>query len=1048
MTSVRLEEAAPLSSAQETLQLLAGVPGAERAYHVHACLRLHGPLDVEALETALRDVGSRHPTLAGGEELRRLEASSEGEVREAAAREVVRPFELDGPLWRATLWRLGDDDHVFLWCAHQIACDRPSVPIVLRELAEAYAGRQPEVECSVTWADLVRREQEALARDAEGAAAWWKEHLAGTPDLTLPSDRPRPPRPGFRSEVARLRAEPRLGRALRELARAEGADPLAVSLAALGALLRRSTGHEDVVVGMPYDGRPPGAEDVVGCFGTSIPVRLHVAADSSFRELVAAAGATAAAATEHGMLPLPQIVEALHDDPERSRVPLFRIGLVVEDERPPELPGLRVETERLDAGSAELDLTVTVKLAGDDAELAAEYDVEQYDQWTVERFLHHLHALLRAALAAPERRPAEETLLAPGETVAIVERWTDATEPAAPENVLELFHSQVERTPDAPALEAGDERLTFAELQARATRLAALLRAHGAGRDERVAFCLPRVADLPVAALAVLEAGAGYVPLDATLPPERMRYMLEDSKPVAVLVHSTLADRVPAGDVPVLVLDRLGDELAAQPADAPPADVRADDLAYVIYTSGTTGRPKGIEMTHRAPANVVAYQLRFPRRLPPGEGRTLQFTTLAFDVSVQELFVTWCGGDTVVMIDEESRADPEQLLRVLREQRITTLYLPHVALEQLVHAAELTGEAPPTLVDVYQAGEQLKVTPALRSFFAALPGCVLHNHYGPTETHICTEYTLSGPPEEWPELPPIGRPIDDARAFVLDDARRAVPAGGIGELYVGGVQIARGYLGREELTRERFAEIDVDGGPERAYNSGDLVRLDAHGELQFLGRRDTQVKIRGFRVELGEIETALAEHPAVAMTVVALRTLGVTPALVAYVVPSPSAPDEARLAEELHAHLAERLPPYMLPRRYVTLERFPRTATGKVDRKLLPAPTLDGEGAQAAPPETPWEEVVVSVLERRLDAAGAGREDRFFELGGHSLAALGVVGDVKAECGVRLPVSLLLANASVAEIGAAIEAEVLRGLGPEQLDALLNQVSAGQGGRG
>ncbi|HJQ73600.1 MAG TPA: amino acid adenylation domain-containing protein, partial [Gaiellaceae bacterium] len=751
---------------------------------------------------------------------------------------------------------------------------------------------------------------------------------------------------------------------------------------------------------------------------------------------------------EHGVLPLPQIVEALHDDPERSRVPLFRVALVVEDERPPELPDLRVETERLDAGSAELDLTVTVTLAGDDAELAAEYDVEQYDRWTAERFLHHLHALLRAVLAAPERRPADETLLAPGETVAIVERWTDATEPAAPESMLELFRAQVERTPDAPALEAGDERLTFAELQARATRLAALLRAHGAGRDQRVAFCLPRVADLPVAALAVLEAGAGYVPLDATLPPERIRYMLEDSKPVCVLVHSTLSERVPAGDAPVLVLDRLGDELSAQPADAPPADVRGDDLAYVIYTSGTTGRPKGIEMTHRAPANIVAWQLRFPRRLPPGEGRTLQFTTLAFDVSVQELFTTWGGGDTVVMIDEESRTDPEQLLRFLREQRITTLYLPHVALEQLVHAAELTGEVPPTLVDVCQAGEQLKVTPALRSFFAALPECLLHNHYGPTETHICTARTLSGPPEEWPELPPIGRPVDDARAFVLDDRRRPVPAGGIGELYVGGVQIARGYLFREELTRERFVEIDVDGGPERAYNSGDLVRLDAHGEIQFLGRRDTQVKIRGFRVELGEIETALAEHPAVAMTVVALRTLGATPALVAYVVPSPRAPDETRLAEELHAHLAERLPPYMLPSRYVALERFPRTATGKVDRKLLPAPTLDGDGAQAVPPETPWEEVVVSVLERRLDAAGAGREDRFFELGGHSLAALGVIGDIKSECGVQLPVSLLLGNASVAEIGAAIEAEVLRGLGPEQLDALLNQVIAGQGGRG
>jgi amino acid adenylation domain-containing protein len=1049
VTAVRSPTAAlPLSSAQETLQVLVDVPDAAAAYHAHACLRLHGDLDADALDEALRDVVSRHAPLRSaivGDGAVEIPTPAEALVRHSGepgtslAEEVRQPFRLDqGPLWRAHLWRISEQEHVLLWCAHTIVCDHRSVSVVLAEVADAYAalrcGESPsESEPPLSWSDYVRSEHDALAgAAADELAAYWRERLAGAPDLALPADRPRPPRPRFRSATVRRSAS-------RELRRAA---ELPVALAAVGALLHRYTGVEELVVGVPYDGRPAGAERLVGSFGTRIPVRLGVDGDLPFEALVERAAAGAADAAEHGAFPLPRIADALRSDPERSRVPLFRIGVSVDKEPRLELPGLRVEPEPVDVGTSELELTITLRALPDSLELAADYDVDQYDAGTIERFLAQLESLLAAAVATPDRQPGDSAFRAAGEPLALASPRND---PAG--TVVELFAAQAAKTPDSTALEAGGQQVTYDELRRRANRLAHLLRDQGAGRDRRVAFCVPRTLELPTTVLAILKAGAAYVPLDPSLPPERMRYVLENAEPVVLLAHSTLAERLPPCEAPTLIVDRLDDELAARPETDPPPEAGPDDLAYVLYTSGSTGRPKGVAMPHRPVANLIAWQLRSPRRTVAGQGRTLQFTTIAFDVAFQELFATWCGGDALVLVDEEVRIDPERLLQALRELRITTVYLPFVALDQLAHAAELRDETPEHLRDVYHAGEQLKVTRALRRLFEALPDCLLHNQYGPTETHVCTEHTLAGPPGDWPELPPVGRPVDGARCFVLDSRSRPVPAGGVGELYVGGVQVARGYLGRDDLTRERFVETDAGGAAERVYNTGDLVRVDAAGELQYLGRGDTQVKIRGYRVELGEIETALAEHPAVASAAVALRTLGANPALVAYWLAAAPVEDEARLADELQAHLAERLPPYMLPRRYVLLERFPLTVSGKIDRKALPDPELGPEAAEAGELEGPWEEIVAAVLARRLDVAGVGRNDRFFDLGGHSLAAVGAVTELKSECGVQVPVSLLLGNASVAEIAGAVEDEVLRGLEPDQLEALLNQVTADQGGK-
>ncbi len=537
-----------------------------------------------------------------------------------------------------------------------------------------------------------------------------------------------------------------------------------------------------------------------------------------------------------------------------------------------------------------------------------------------------------------------------------------------------LFDAQAARSPQADAVWCAGTALTYAEMRARADSLAHHLQTLGVGANDRVGICLPRGLDMVVAVLGVLKAGGAYVPLDPAYPPDRLGVMLENAQPRVLLTHTAVCSSLPPHDNTVLLdtFDWNGDT-----KDAPEDRTRPEDLAYVIYTSGSTGTPKGVALGHGALANLIAWQVADS---PLGAGdKTLQFASLSFDVSFQEMFATWASGGTLVLISEDLRRDPRGLLRLIREQNIARLFLPFVALQQLADALRPDEPAPPSLREIMTAGEQLQITPKITAFFAKSNGCALHNQYGPSEAHVVTQYTLSGPPETWPALPPIGTPIANTQTYVLDEQMQPVPGGEEGELYLGGTCLAQGYLGRPDLTAQKFIPSPFETGA-RLYKTGDRARVLPAGEIEFLGRADGQVKIRGYRVEVGEIEHALSRHPSVRQCAVVVQGDGLDKALAAYVIA------DGRIdTPDLRSFLAQSLPPYMVPTSFTALDTFPLTPSGKVDRRALPpvlkAPTPPPMPAASSAALAP----AISGIWQKLLHVTPGAEDSFFDIGGTSL---------------------------------------------------------------
>ena len=587
-------------------------------------------------------------------------------------------------------------------------------------------------------------------------------------------------------------------------------------------------------------------------------------------------------------------------------------------------------------------------------------------------------------------------------------------------SVVDLVERQAAQTPDQLAVECGSEYLSYGTLDQRANHLAALLQEMGVGSDVPVAICLPRSLDMTIAVLGVLKAGGAYLPLDPEYPAERLAFMLADARPAVVLAHASTVVQLARADVPIVRVDAAGSRLSAVREHAPSRASSPDHLAYIIYTSGSTGKPKGVAMVHRALLNLLEWQ---GQASSCGAGdKTLQLAPLSFDVSFQEMFSTWASGGTLVLTDEETRADPARLLEQVNRTGVRRLFLPFVALQQLAEVAVRRGPMPVGLREVITAGEALRVTRHLVEFFQQLPNCILQNQYGPSETHVVTAYTLSGKPEDWPALPPIGRPLPNVRVTILDKAGRPVAPGDEGELYIGGVALARGYLGRADLTEQRFVPDPEAGDVQaRRYRTGDLVRQRPDGELEFLGRADDQVKVRGYRIELGEIEVALAEHPEVAQAAVAAREDEPgSKRLVAYLVTTSGQP---AASAELRRHLQTRLPEYMVPATFVTLPTLPRTPSGKVDRRALPRPTGERPVLDVAfeTPQGQVEETVVGIWRRLLGLDRVGANDNFFDLGGTSLLAVQSVLALREALGRDIPVVRLFQFPSARGLARHIE---------------------------
>jgi amino acid adenylation domain-containing protein len=1034
------EPAPPLSFAQERLWFLDRLRPGEASYNLPVALRLRGALDVDALERSLGEIVRRHEVLRttfaetegapvqviapfAGFTLAVEDAAGadDGEISRRATEEGARPFDLAaGPLFRASLLRVTDDDHVLLMAMHHAVSDGWSVGILLRELSALYGAYEngaesPLAPLPVQYADFAAWQRDQLRGEAlDARLAWWKGRLSGAPALLeLPADHARPAVMSHRGGHERIAFSGAVPDALRELAGREGATLYMVLLGVFQSLLSRYSGAEDVVVGSPIAGRTRDeVEGVIGFFVNTLVLRTDLSGDPTFREVLRRVRDVTLGAYEHQEVPFEKLVEEMQPERSLSYPPLFQVMFTLHNGEPTRaaLGGVAVEGVALDADTVKFDLNLSMAEGHDALWASLGYRADLFERETALRMLGHLGRVLDQVAADADVRLSQLELLGEAERARVVDEW-NATGAAYPADacIHTLFEAQARRSPGAVAVRAGDDEITYGELNERANRLAHRLIALGVGPEVRVAICADPAPETVVGVLAVLKAGGAFVPLDADGPDERLRYLLADSAPAVLLAQSAPAGWLSEREVPVVRLD--GDAAwAGLPATNPGerAGLAADHLAYVIYTSGSTGRPKGVMVSHRS---LVGHLHWTGAAVLEGVERLPWTTRLSFDASLKQVLGPLLRGGTVWVLPAGAQRDPAALLEALRAPggRLALNCVPSLWSAVLEIAAE-RGE-PPVLERLLLGGEAVGAELVERTR-AALPEVEVWNLYGPTETTVnAAAGRVAG------VRAGIGRPVANARTYVLDGRLRPTPVGVAGELFVAGGGVARGYLGRPGVTAERFVP-DPFGGPAgaRMYRTGDRARWRADGTLEYLGRIDDQVKVRGFRIEPGEIEARLTEHPDVREAlVVASGADGETRLVAYYVAPAPAD------AQALRAHLAARLPDYMVPAAYVRLDAFPLTPSGKLDRRALPAP--DAGAFATRPWEAPRgevEEAVARVWAELLRLERVGRGDHFFELGGHSLRAVQVVSRLRRSLGVEVALGELFLRPVLADFAAAV----------------------------
>ena len=1046
----------PLSFAQQRLWFLDQLVPGNPFYNVSAAVRMTGRLNVTALAQSLNGIVQRHETLrttfatADGQpfqvivtaltlplpmvDLREIPGMErEAEARRLAMGDEQRPFDLArGPLLRTTLLQMEAEEHVLLLTMHHVVSDGWSLGVLIREIAALYQAfstgePSPLPELPIQYADFAVWQREWLqGKVLDAQLSYWKRQLAGAPAvLEMPADRPRPPVQTYRGAQQAFALPRSLTEALKRLSQQEECTLFMMLLAAFKALVYRYTGHEDIVVGSPIANRTRAEiEGLIGFFVNTLVLRTDLGGNPSFRELLGRVREVALGAYAHQDLPFEKLVEELQPERDMSRNPLFQIMFVFQNApmAPLELWGLTLSMLEFARGVARVDLEFHLWEVPEGLDGFVLYNTDLFEAGTIARMLSHFQTLLEDIVADPERRILDSQLLTDAERHQLLVEWND-TETEYPQDkcIHELFEAQVERTLDAVAVVFKDQQLTYRELNRRANQLAHHLQALDVGPDVPVAISMKRSLDMAVGVLGILKAGGVYIPLDPIYPQERLAFMLQDAQSPVLLTQHQLLDNLPEYKRHIVCLDTGWQTIEHMPQVTPPRVVTPDNLAYIIYTSGSTGRPKGVAMRHRPLTNLMHWQGHATALSQPA--RTLQFASLSFDASCHEVFFTWSSGGTLVLISEDTQRDAVALLKVLNEASIERLFLPFVALQHMAQVvADQDAVVPAKLREVMTAGEQLQITPQIESLFNELDGCALHNQYGPTEGHVVTAFTLGETPETWAALPPIGCPIANATIYILDQCLQPVPIGVPGELHIGGLVLARGYLGRPDLTAERFIPDPFSREPgAQLYKTGDLACYRPDGNIEFLGRIDHQVKVRGFRVELGEIEAVLGQHPAVQGTVVVAREDAPgDKRLVAYVVPDP---DQVTGTSELRRFLQAKLPNYMVPSAFMMLEALPLTPSGKVNRRALPAPERgrpEMEGDLVAP-STPVEEMLAGIWAGILGLERVGVHDNFFELGGHSLLGTQVISRVRKAFQVELPLRKLFEMPTVAGLSERIE---------------------------
>jgi len=1017
----------PLSFGEQQLWFLAQVEPGNPFYNEHFTIYLPSSIDRLALEQSFNQIIDRHEILRtnfsvlNGQPVRIVqptcylslplinlqEIASESDCETEALRLVTekgrQPFNLTSDvLLRATLLQLGDTDYRLYVTVHHIILDAVSIYSVLFpelvKIYEAICDRQPSSlpELPIQYADFAYWQRQQLQVELlKPQLAYWKQQLADLPRLNLPTDRPIPPLQRFRGAMQTLALSKSLTEALKTLSLQEDVTLFMTLMAVFKLLLYRYSGQEDIAVATVTAGRNRSEiEGLIGYFLNTLILRTDLSGFPSFRQLLSREREVALGAYTYQDLPFGKLVEELQPERKLGQNPLFQVMFILE---PPiatlDSKDWQVSQMDIHIGTSKCDLFLQLEEKTEGIIGRFEYDTDLFDAATISRMVGHFITLLESIVANPDQSILKLSLLTISERQQLINYNATEANYSSDKCIHQLFEYRVEQNPDAVAVIFEGQQLTYQELNQRANQLAHHLRSLGVIPDAVVGLCVERSLEMAIGILGILKAGAAYLPLDPAYPQERIAYMLENARVPVVLTQANLLPPLLEYGIPAICLDRGWKSIAQRPQDNPATAVLPDHLAYVIYTSGSTGKPKGVAMSHRPLVNLIDWQLQnfaFPAT------KTLQFAPISFDVSFQECFSSWCSGGTLVLISDIIRKDAVALLQLLQDEAIERLFLPFIALQHLAEVAEERGTVPNRLREIITAGEQLQISRAIVNWFSQLKNCTLYNQYGPSESHVVTAFTLTGPPENWSKLPSIGRPIANAKIHILDSQLQPVPIGIPGELYIGGISLANGYINKPDLTAQRFIHnpfSEVLELPEkfdrlkssRLYKTGDLARYLPDGNIEYMGRIDNQVKIRGFRIELGEIETALAQHPNVLEAVVVVREdIPGDKRLVAYVVVSK---ELEFFPKELRQFLQEKLPEYMMPSAFVFLEALPLTPSGKVNRRILPAPEGTRQELETTfvAPRTPVEEKLAEIWTKILGIDRVGIYDHFFDLGGHSL---------------------------------------------------------------
>jgi amino acid adenylation domain-containing protein len=1033
----------PSSFAQQRMWFVQQLEPESAAYNMPFAVRLSGQLNQGALEKSLEEMARRHEVLHTrfewvGEEvwqiidsdhvqkiehvdLTRLGADRDVEVRRLCREEANGPFDLArGPLLRMKLLQLEEQQHVLLVTMHHMVSDGWSSGIMMREFAELYAGYvrgEPSrlAELTIQYADYAVWQREWLQGEVlELQVEYWRKRLQGAPTLDLRLSQPWPAADREEGTTLEWKLSTELSGELKRVARRSGATLFMTLLGALHVLLQRYSGQSDISVGTPIAGRRwTETEGLIGFFVNTLVLRTESEGRETFESLLRSVRERTLEAYAHQDLPFEKLVERLQPERNLKRSPLFQVMLAL-DHMPEEvaLPGLKMSRVESEPDRPKFDLSLTVKETDEVLAGTLNYRNSVFSQGSMRRLLGHWENLLHGIVRDPQTAVQDLDLLGEAERQQVLVEWNQTKRPSGANSIHDLFEEQVERTPDAVAIEYEGQQFTYSELDEKANQLGRYLRYVGLGADERVGICMERSPKMIVGLLGILKAGGAYVPLDPSYPEDRLAFMLEDADLGILLTQENRREHWPPPGIVLVDLDANCERIAEE--STAPLQIERDekDTAYVMYTSGSTGKPKGVIVEHRQVCN----QLKWSREafgLGP-EDRILQKTSVGFDVSILEIFLPLTVGARIIVARHDRCQDVDYLVRLAIASRVTFCDLSPSLLEPFF-AHPLIGQW--TSLRVLTSGSEV-IRPELVQVVYRASQCVLWNAYGPTEATVQSTAAICA--REDVQNVSIGKPILNTQVYVLDNWMCPVPVGVAGELFIGGAGLARGYWNRAALTAERFVPNPFNASDgERLYRTGDLVRYREDGNLEFLGRSDRQVKLRGFRIELEEIEAAVGACDGVGEVAVVLdEDHAGEKRLIAYVAGRVGMHPSS---DRLRNHLRKRLPEHMVPAVYIELDELPLTLSGKVDRKRLPPPSSSQSRKERTKPRSSEEEILCGIFADVLRVERVGVDDNFFELGGHSLLAMRIVARIRVVFRIELPISATFEFPTVSGLAKCIE---------------------------